>query len=79
MEHMSKKPKTISDQLRHAILNADVSRYRICADLDFDQGALSKFMNGRAGLGIETIDRIAEYLGLELVERKANPSKRKRR
>ena len=74
---MLKKAKTISDQLRQAILDADVSRYRICADLEFDQGALSKFMNGRAGLGIETIDRIAEYLNLELVERKPKPRKRK--
>jgi plasmid maintenance system antidote protein VapI len=79
---MARKPKLISEQLREAMLAADVSRYRIAKDIGVTEALLSRFMNGVAGLGQETIDKIGEYLGLELVQadkpkaRKAKPKGR---
>jgi len=64
---MAKKPKLISEQLREAMLAADVSRYRIAKDIGVTEALLSRFMNGVAGIGPETIDKIGEYLGLRLV------------
>lgn len=64
---MTRKPKLISEQLREAILTADVSRYRIAKDLHLSEALLSRFMSGVTGLGQETIDKIGEYLGLRLV------------
>jgi len=64
---MAGKPKLISEQLREAILAADVSRYRIAKDIKVTEALLSRFINGVAGLGQESIDKIGEYLGLRLV------------
>ena len=64
---MANKPKLLSEQLREAIDAADVSRYRIAKDIGVTEALLSRFMNGVAGLGQETIDKIGEYLGLRLV------------
>ena len=60
--------KTVSDQLRHAICNADVSRYRIGKETGVEQSALSRFVNGTRGLDLSSVDRLAAYLGLELVK-----------
>jgi transcriptional regulator with XRE-family HTH domain len=64
---MAGKPKLISEQLREAMRNADVSRYRIAKDIGVTEALLSRFMNGITGLGQETIDKIGEYLELRLV------------
>ena len=64
------KPKTISEQLRAAILSADVSRYRIARECDIGEGQLSRFVNGKGGLSLAAIDRIAALLDLELTARK---------
>ena len=74
---MARKRKQLSEQLRDAILDADVSRYRICKDTGLKQAALSRFVNGIAGLSLESIDIVADYLELDIVGRK--PSKRKKR
>ena len=59
--------KRFSDQIREAVDGSGLSRYVICKTLDFDQGAFSKFMNGKAGLSMEVLDRLAEHLGLSVV------------
>lgn len=65
---MLKRPKLISEQLRDAIRSAGVSRYRIAKEIGVTEALLSRFMNGVAGLGQNTIDKIGEYLDLELVK-----------
>jgi transcriptional regulator with XRE-family HTH domain len=69
---MSKKhPKKISDQIRIAIDDSGLSRYRIAKDTELDQSALGKFYNGERGLSMESLDRIGVYLGLRIeVDRK---------
>ena len=59
--------KLMSRQLREIIDASGLTRYRICKDAGLDQGLLSKFMAGKCGLGIESIDAIGKLLGVKLV------------
>ena len=76
---MAAKRKLISEQLRDAILNADVSCYRIAKETELSEALLSRFMNGVSGLSLDSIDRIGNYLGLDIAtpKRKAKPKKGK--
>ena len=68
---MKKRKKTkISDQIRDAIESADVTRYRISVETGINEATLSRFMNGTGGMTVETLDKLGEYLGLEIVEKK---------
>ena len=56
-----------SDQLRAAVLNAKVTRYRISKATGISESILSRFVRGEAGLSMEYVDRLADYLQLRLV------------
>lgn len=58
--------KRLSEQLREAIVKADVSRYEISKETGVDQAALSKFVLGRRGISVEAMDAIGLYLGLSI-------------
>jgi DNA transposition AAA+ family ATPase len=62
-----KQRLSLSDELRQAIERSGVSRYSIWQQTGIDQGSLSKFMDGERGLGMESIDKLAELLGLHIV------------
>lgn len=62
-----------SDQLRAAVLNADVTRYRISKATGISESILSRFVRGDAGLSMEYVDRLADYLELRLVGPKRKP------
>ena len=65
------KPQKLSDQVRQAIRDAGVSQYRISQQTGIDASALSKFVRGqRAGLSMESLDQLGEYLGLTITARK---------
>jgi len=68
-------PRRFSEQIRTAVRRSGLSRYRICQDAEIDQGQMSRFMAGEAGLSLDTLDRLARVLGLEVVVSK--PPKRK--
>jgi len=62
---------TISDQLRQAIAAAakvGISRYRISQKTGVEQSALSRFVHGKQGLDLSSIDRLAAFLELQLVK-----------
>jgi transcriptional regulator with XRE-family HTH domain len=63
---MSKRPK-FSEQLRRAIEAAPVTRYRIAVDTGVSDAVLSRFVNSKVGLSLETVDLLCEYLDLKLV------------
>lgn len=62
-----KKQMSLSDELRQAVERSGLSRYSIWQQTGIDQGSLSKFMDGERGLGLESIDKLAELLGLHIV------------
>jgi transcriptional regulator with XRE-family HTH domain len=59
----------ILDDIRNAIKASGKSRYRISQDLGISEGQLSELMAGTKGLSVEAIERLVEYLGLEVVIR----------
>jgi transcriptional regulator with XRE-family HTH domain len=67
---MGKKKTKISDQIRAAIKSADVTRYRIELETGIDKATLSRFMSGKGGMSVETLDKLGEYLGLEVTKTK---------
>ena len=64
-----KKKLPVTQQLRRIVNRAGVSRYKICQAAGVDPAALSRFMAGKTGLTMVSLDALAEVLGLELVAR----------
>ncbi|GAC1326210.1 MAG: hypothetical protein NVSMB14_17920 [Isosphaeraceae bacterium] len=58
------KTKPFSDQIRDAVAASGLSRYSICKSIGLPESSMSRFMTGKSGLALETIDRLAELLGL---------------
>ena len=58
---------TFTEQIRTAIETCGVTRYRIAQETGIDEGTVSRFMAGKCGLSMKALDRLAEYLGLEIV------------
>lgn len=63
---MTSKPAKLSDQLRKAIDDSGHSRYRIAQETGIDESALAKFYNGKRGLSLSALDRLAAFLDLKL-------------
>lgn len=68
------RTSSISGRLRGAIGRSAESRYRIAQRTGVSQAALSRFMTGERGLALESADKLAAYMGLELL-----PAKRRRK
>lgn len=64
---MGKKRNKISEQVRRAVNESGLSRYRICKTGGIDQAAMSRFMSGKMEIKIGTLDALADVLGLEIV------------
>jgi transcriptional regulator with XRE-family HTH domain len=60
--------------IRKAIRESGKSRYAIAKAVDIDQGHFSKLMKGQAGLSLENVEKLAEYLDLEIIVRKKGRS-----
>lgn len=66
--------KLLSEQIRQAVNNSALSRYRICKTLEIDQASFSRFMAGKVGLTMAHLDALAALLNLNL-ERQVNNGK----
>ncbi|HEY8666972.1 MAG TPA: helix-turn-helix transcriptional regulator [Tepidisphaeraceae bacterium] len=62
---MAKKRLDFSDELRRAIEQCGMSRYRIAQLTGVQESTLSRFMAGRP-MATDTIDKIAALLGLHI-------------
>jgi transcriptional regulator with XRE-family HTH domain len=64
----------LSDQIRDAVKDSGMTKYRIAAATGVQQSSLSRFMRG-GSLSLDTLDRLADVLGLVVVVKK--PKRRK--
>ena len=71
---MSSKKTTIADSLRQAIIASGIPYLRFEKKTGLSRGSISRFVNGERDLYVQSLDLLAEELGLELV-----PKKRKSR
>ena len=67
---MPRKPRKFSDQIRQAIADSEHTRYRIAQETGINEGALGAFFHGQRGLSLNSLDKLAEYLGLEIVTKR---------
>lgn len=67
---MDEKEGHLEKQLRGAIEASGLSVYRIAQKSSVSEGVLSRFMNRRRTITLATASKVAEALGLELVEKK---------
>jgi len=63
---MKNKKLNLEEQLRQAIIDSKLSRYRICQITGVASSQLSVFMAGKRTLTLITAAKIAEVLDLEL-------------
>ena len=64
---MANKYVRFSEQVRRAIDGCGSTRYRISKQTGIDQAVLCRFMSGKQGLDMKTLDVLAEFLGLRIV------------
>lgn len=64
-----KKRLPFSEQLKQAIEDSELSRYRIAQLSGVAQSTMSQFMNGKRAMSLANIDAILEVLDLELTPR----------
>jgi transcriptional regulator with XRE-family HTH domain len=63
--------QSIEEQMRQAILNAGISRYRLSQLSGVSQGVISHFMNRNRDLMLTTAARLAAVLNLTLTSGKS--------
>ena len=68
---MGKKRIRFSDQIRQAVDSSGLSRYRICKEARIDQATFSRFMSGKVGMALPTLDALADVLGLDIAMTKS--------
>jgi transcriptional regulator with XRE-family HTH domain len=76
MMAMKAKRTKLSDQLRQAIDASGKSRYQVCKETGIGQPTLSRFMHGQGGLSIDSLDRLADCLGLDITARSKGRTKK---
>ena len=72
-----RRSKKLSDQIRQAIDDCGLSRYRLWQETGIDQSTLAKFYNGQQGLSMKALDRLGKYLKLTIVLGRKAPKKGK--
>ena len=63
---MVKKSDRLSEQIRQAIRDSQLSRYRIGQQIEVSASMLSRFMAGHIGVSLKTLDRVAALLDMSI-------------
>jgi len=66
MSKSEAKP-TLTDALRAAIVRSGLTAYRISKATEIDEATLGRFTRGKMSIRLDKADRLAAYLGLQLV------------
>jgi len=67
---------TILDQVIRAIEESGITRYELAKRTGVSESALSRLVRGERSISVETLERLAEELGLELrISKKKSPRK----
>ena len=72
---MGRKRLKLSDQIRQAVETCGMTRYAISQETGIDQATLSRFVSGERGLSLATLDRLADFLDLNITIGKRRKSK----
>ncbi len=67
---MTSKPRRtnlLTDQLRQAIDDSGLTRYRIAKETGISESALAQFYNGHRGLSMEALNALGEFLELTIM------------
>ncbi len=62
------RKQNMANVLRQAVKRSGVSRRELCRVAGVDCGNVSRFMAGKHGLTLESVERPAGVLGLRLVQ-----------
>jgi hypothetical protein len=65
-----------TDEFRAAILNSDISRYKIAKATGISESILSRFCRGESGMSNAFMDLIADHLGLHVVAKRPRKTRR---
>lgn len=66
----------LTDAIRKAIKDSDQTPYAIAKGAKVARSQLSRLLSGESGMTVDTIERLADYLGLQItVEPKDKPKK----
>jgi hypothetical protein len=61
-----KGSKLLTDQVRQAIDDSGLTRYRISKETGISESALALFYNGHRGLSMEALNALGEFLQLKV-------------
>ena len=75
---MKSKPTALTDQLRHFIEAGEMSRYELSKITGIDKSVLSKFVHGKCGLSMQSLDKIGETLSLQIIQTPKPAAKRRK-
>ena len=62
-----KRSNLLTDQLRQAIDDSGLTRYRIAKETGINEAALSKFYLGQRGLSMKALNALGEFLQLTII------------
>lgn len=65
-----KRTDLLTDQLRQAIDDSGLTRYRIAQETGVSESTLAQFYNGHRGLSMEAMNALGEFLELEIIMRR---------
>jgi len=64
-----RRKQQFADQLRRAIERGPATRYALSRHTGIPESVLSRFVNGKSGISLSSINLICDALDLELVSR----------
>ncbi|MCZ6492671.1 MAG: helix-turn-helix domain-containing protein [Planctomycetota bacterium] len=72
---MAKRRVMLSDQVRQAVDDCGMTRYAIWKATGIDQATLSRFVAGERRLSMDSLDRLADLLDLNITTGRRRRSK----